>query len=84
MAIDFSGLSHIGMQYVSESRSYCKDNKMFQLQSAMNEFISLPAGLHKENTMYFQYVNLVFLILEQTGTHCRHQFTSCITLHNKV
>ena len=50
----------------------------------MNEFISLPAGLHKESPAYFQHVNLVFPFLEQTGTYCRHQFTSCITLHNKV
>lgn len=50
----------------------------------MNGFISLPAGLYAENTVYYQHVNLVFLILKQTGTHRRHQFTSCSTLHNKV
>lgn len=50
----------------------------------MNEFISAPAGVYKENTMYSQHVTLVFLISKQTGTHCHHKFTSCIILHNKV
>lgn len=48
----------------------------------MNEFISLPAGLsQREHPLH---ISLVFLILEQTGAYCRHRFTSCITLHNKV
>lgn len=34
--------------------------------------------------MYFQDVNLVFFISEQTGACRRHPLTSCIALHNKV